>query len=201
MKKLFIALLLLPVFATAQIPDSVQLRSKDLQPAGNKLFTLVPVDDDARAAAQAAKQTADGAVSVNNSQASAINSLTATTNSLTTVVTSQGTAITDLQSQVLGLQIGDKPLPKKIYDNSYTLTEDDNGRVLYVYVTCVITCPTLFEGFSCKIIRRGAPSSAVVTINGAASVYGYKRLTLQNAEAYVDYESNAQPVLTGRLSK
>ena len=93
------------------------------------------------------------------------------------------------------------PPGKAIYDNTYTLTEADNGGVLYVYVTCTISCPLLFKDFSCKIIRMGTSSSATVTITGAKSVYGYRRLLIPYADAAINYVTNSLPILTGRISK
>jgi hypothetical protein len=102
---------------------------------------------------------------------------------------------------VAGINIVTPPVPRVIWDNAYTLTESDNGAVLAFPTTATITCPTLFAGFKVKIIRTGSAASAVVTINGASSVYGYKRLTLQFADADINYITNSQAILTGRISK
>lgn len=127
--------------------------------------------------------------------------LTATVNTINGIQTLQGQSITALQTQVAGINIVTPPVPRVIWDNAYILTESDNGAVLAFPTTSTITCPALFAGFKVKIIRTGAPSSAVVTINGASSVYGYKRLTLQYADADINYITNSQPILTGRISK
>lgn len=130
-----------------------------------------------------------------------VDTLTQTVNTLNAIATVQGQSIKDLQTQVAGINIVTPPVPRVIWDNAYILTESDNGAVLAFPTTSTITCPALFAGFKVKIIRTGAPSSAVVTINGASSVYGYKRLTLQYADADINYITNSQPILTGRISK
>ena len=130
-----------------------------------------------------------------------ISKISGTVNSLSAISSSQGIAITDLQTQVAGIQIVTPPVPRVIWDNAYTLTEADNGAVLYFTTTATVTCPPLFAGFKVKIIRTGSGASAVVTINGANSVYGYKRLTLQYADGDINYITNSQAILTGRISK
>ena len=128
-------------------------------------------------------------------------SLTSTVNTINGIQTLQGQSITALQTQVAGITIVTPPVPRVILDNAYTLTEADNGSVLVFPATATVTCPPLFAGFKVKIIRTGSAASAVVTINGANSVYGYKRLTIQYADGDINYITNSQPILTGRISK
>jgi len=174
-KKLLILFLLLPCFAQAQ--DTLDLPTQYFEQTAAKVF----------------KATWPTKVRVDT--------LTQTVNTLNAIATVQGQSIKDLQTQVAGINIVTPPVPRVIWDNAYTLTESDNGAVLAFPTTATITCPTLFAGFKVKIIRTGASSSAVVTINGASSVYGYKRLTLQFADCEINYITNSQPILTGRISK
>ena len=165
MKHIIIAMImLLPVFAGAQVPDTVRHRPVDLKeisatPAGVKTYLLVPVDSVARQQASTAQQAANSAFALAS------------------------------------------PPPIDIYDNTYTLQPSDNGKTLYVRVTCTITCPALPADFKCKIVRVGTASSAVVTINGAASVYGYKRLLQPEASVEIFYDSSQKAHMDGRLSK
>lgn len=180
--------LLLPAFGfaqTVQDTTAVKFPLSVIKTTGKRdTLTVLPYF-----VAQVDKATAD------------ISKITGTVNSLSAISSSQGIAITDLQTQLAGIQIVTPPVPRVIWDNAYTLTEADNGAVLYFPTTATVTCPPLFAGFKVKIIRTGSGASAVVTINGANSVYGYKRLTLQYADGDINYITNSQAILTGRISK
>lgn len=194
MKKLLF-LLFIPSFGFSQTVQDTTVAKSPLTviktPGKKDTLAISPVFIN-----QVNKATAD--ISTVGTQ---VGTLTTTVNSLNAITTQQGVAIQGLQTTINGIQVVVPPLPKQVYDNTYTLTEADNGGTIYVYVTCTVTCPPLFAGFKCRIIRMGAASSAVVTINGANSVYGYRRLLLQYAEADIQYVTNSQAILTGRISK
>jgi hypothetical protein len=127
-----------------------------------------------------------------------INSTINAVNSLNGIMTANGLAIIDLQNQLSGLQVTSKPLPVNVYDNTYTLKESDNNADIFVHVTCTITCPNLFEGFSCRIIRFG---TGRVQVLGAKSPSGLTIINGQYREVYVSYRTNSDRVLFGQLTR
>ena len=194
MKKLLFALFI-PMMGTAQtVQDTTVVKAplSVIKTTGKKdTLSISPVFIN-----QVNKATSDIAT-----VSTQVGTLATTVNSLNAITTQQGVAINGLQTTINGLQVVVPPPGKAIYDNTYTLTDADNGGVLYVYVTCTISCPLLFKDFSCKIIRMGTASSATVTITGAQSVYGYRRLLIPYADAAINYATNSLPILTGRISK
>lgn len=102
--------------------------------------------------------------------------------------------VTRLEALAPGL-----PTPTIVNQSAYTLSADDNGKVVIIQSACTVTCPTLSAGFHCKIIREG--TGVVSFVGNIGSYLGYRRISGQYGDVDIDYKTASSIIITGKLTK
>lgn len=182
--------MLLPVLASAQVQyvkDTTQVEAplQSVAKTGTMRYDVLRMP--AATSTNAGHMTAEQAALLNNS--------IAVINSINGIVNMQGQQIVDLQNEISVINLS---AVVDVYDNSYTLKESDNGKTLFIHVTCTVQCPDLSAGFTCRIIRWG---TGEVRVSGAKSPSGLNRINGQFRTAHVYYRTTTDRAVTGELTR
>lgn len=100
----------------------------------------------------------------------------AATNSNTAAIGVLTSDVKTLATTVSSIVVSGKA-SKDISASQYTISSDDNGRVLYFYTGCTVTFPFLPTDFKCTMVRVGV--SKVSLTGQYVTRYGYTPMSTQ----------------------